>query len=131
MRLLLDTHIWIWLADNPRRLGRRTSRLLAAPANEIRLSAISVWEFVVLAEKGRFSRLRDPRAWVARALTGCPLREVGLTWEIAQEAGRITLPHGDPVDRLLVATARVFECRLVTEDAKIIESRLVDTVPND
>lgn len=131
MRLLLDTHVWIWLADSPHRLGRRTARRLSSPASEIFLSAVSVWEFVVLAQKGRFSRVRDPLPWIERALTGWPLQEVGLTWEVAKEAGLIALPQGDPVDRLLVATARVLGCTLVTEDEKIIESRLVPTLPND
>lgn len=131
MRLLLDTHIWIWAADNPRKLGRRTTRQLQSRVNEIYLSAVSIWEFIMLAEKGRFPRVRDPLTWIEPALARWPLHEVGLSREIAQEAARISLPHGDPADRLLVATARVHACRFVTADAKIIDSGLVDTLVDD
>lgn len=131
MRLLVDTHIWIWLVDNPKRLGRRTAHRLASPRNEVLLSSVSVWEFITLARKDRFSKVRDPVPWLERALTGWPLTEAGMTWEIAKEAGRISLPNGDPADRLIVATARVLDCPLVTADDEIIASGLVATLDND
>lgn len=131
MNLLLDTHIWIWIADHPQRLGRRTTRLLAAPQNHVWLSAVSVWEFIVLTRKGRFSKIRDPYPWLERALTEWPFQEAALTTEIVLEAGRFELAHGDPSDRLLIASARVLDCVLVTQDDKIIESGAVATIPND
>ena len=117
--------------DNPRRLGRRTSRLLRSPQSEVLLPAVSVGEFISLVQQARFSRVRDPFPWLERALAGWPLLEVGLPWEIAQDAGRLSLPQGDPADRLIVATARVLACTLVTEDGKIIDSGLVDTLANE
>lgn len=131
MKLLLDTHIWVWAADSPSRLGRRTARLLQSPTNDILVSAVSVWEFILLVENRRFSRLQDPFPWLERALSAWPIHEVGVSWEVAREAGRISLPQADPADRLLVATARVHDCHLVTEDEKIIASRLVETIAND
>ncbi len=131
MGLLLDTHIWVWSAESPKRLGQRTSRLLASPSNELWLSPISVWEFLQLARGGRFSRVSDPSAWVKEAMTDWPLREAALTWQIAREAGDFEIPHGDPGDRPIIATARVMQCKLVTQDETIIVSNLVETIPND
>ena len=131
MRLLLDTHIWIWCAASPKHIGRRTARLLASPGNELWLSPISVWEFLQLARTGRFPRIRDPYAWVSGALTGWPYREAASTWQIAREAGDFEMPHGDPADRFIVATARLMQCTLVTQDEAIIASELVATIPND
>lgn len=131
MRLLLDTHIWIWIADAPQRLGKRTSAMLIDPGNELWLSPISIWEFLTLAAKGRFPSLREPRAWLDRALNEWPLRDAPLSREIALETGRFELPHQDQADRLLVATARVLGASLVTADAQIIASGAVAVVPND
>jgi PIN domain nuclease of toxin-antitoxin system len=131
MKLLVDTHIWIWMATNQKRLGKHTSRLLADTRNEVMLSSVSVWEQVQLIRGGKFANVRDPDPWMKRILKALPLQPIGLTHEIAREAGRFELPHRDPYDRLLVATARVLECALVTEDADIIASGCVKVVPND
>ena len=131
MRLLLDTHIWIWSIDAPRRLGRRTRRLLDDSRNELWLSPLSVSEFVLLTRTGRFNRVAEPFRWLDRALEMLPLKDASLSRDIALETGRFRLPHEDPVDRLLVATARVLDLTLVTADLKIIESGAVRTVGND
>ena len=131
MRVLIDTHIWIWLADRPKRLGRRTARLLASDATDVFLSAVSVMEVIVLSEKGRLGKRFDHEAWLPQALTNWPLIEIGATWEIVREAGKLRPDWPDPADRWLMATARVLGCPLVTDDAQIIESGLVATIPND
>lgn len=129
--MLLDTHIWIWLVDRPKRLGRRTTRVLTSERTDGYLSAVSVMEFIQLAEKGRFGKTMDHEGWLQGALTGWPLIEVGATWEIAREAGKLRPDWADPADRWLMATARVLGCPLVTADAAIIDSGLVATIPND
>ncbi len=131
MMLLVDTHIWIWMATNPKRLGKRTTKLLADSRNDVLLSAVSVWEQVQLIRGGKFANVRDPDPWMARLLKALPLKPVGLTHEMALEAGRFELPHNDPFDRLLVATARQLRCALVTADSAIIGSGCVEVVPND
>lgn len=120
--LLLDTHIWIWLTDAPERVSSGCVDLVrrAQPAGRVHLSPISVWEFGMLARKGRLSVTPDARAWVARTLDS-HLRIASLTPEMALDAAFLPdVPPGDPADRLLVATARALDAALVTRDAAIL-----------
>jgi PIN domain nuclease of toxin-antitoxin system len=131
MRLLLDTHIWIWLSDAPERIGPRTISLLLDPQCAALLSPISIWEFQMLARKGRFPTLKDSSSWIARALGAFPLADAPYTRDAALEASQFTLPHKDPVDHFIVATARALGLTLVTADRNIIASGAVAVVPND
>ena len=68
MKLLLDTHIWIWSLLEPARIKPRIAKALESPANEKWLSPISVWESRVLVEKGRVKLNMDFEEWIAQAL---------------------------------------------------------------
>ena len=81
--MLLDTHIWLWALLDPARLSRAVRALLASPAETLRLSPISVWEAMMLAERGRIALDPDPRRWLDRALAAAPVTEVPLTFEVA------------------------------------------------
>lgn len=131
MRLLLDTHIWIWLADHPEKIGLRTSALLLDPANETFLSPISIWEFHMLARKRRFPALKDAASWIDRALEAFPVTDAPYTRDAALAAAHVELPHKDPSDHHIVATARALGLTLVTADRNIIDSGAVAVVPND
>jgi PIN domain nuclease of toxin-antitoxin system len=131
LRLLLDTHIWLHSVLDPRLLSRPVLRALSRASAEFWLSPISGLELVSLSNKRRFRTIGDPIAWMTTSVANAGIREAPLTMEIAYECARFALPHGDPADRIIVATARVLDLILVTEDRKIIESRLVETVPND
>ncbi|MEK7474892.1 MAG: type II toxin-antitoxin system VapC family toxin [Candidatus Coatesbacteria bacterium] len=128
MTLLLDTHVWIWSLLDPGRLGAKTTRLLEDRGNELWLSPISVWECLVLAGKGRLAIEQDPGEWVEEALRRAPMKEAPLTHEIALDSRRVDLPHQDPADRLLAATARVMGLKLVTADDRLIKSPAVPTI---
>jgi PIN domain nuclease of toxin-antitoxin system len=130
MRLLLDTHIWVWSVLAPERLTRRVRSALTRPNTEAWLSAISVWEVLLLIEKGRLTDVEDPAAWVDDALAAGGFHEAPLTHAIARESGRIVLPHRDPADRLLVATARVLDLTLVTADERLFEAKSCRMLPN-
>ena len=82
MRLLLDTHIWVWSVADESRLTDTVRRTLADPAHERWISAISVWEVLILAERGRLILEPDPQSWVRQALADAPVREapVQSTW---------------------------------------------------
>jgi PIN domain nuclease of toxin-antitoxin system len=71
---------------------------------------ISVWETLVLAERGRLVLEPDPVSWVRHELVRLPFRHASLTHEVAVQSRLIDLPHGDPADRFLAATARVYGC---------------------
>jgi PIN domain nuclease of toxin-antitoxin system len=128
MRLLLDTHIWIWSLQDPKRLGRRLLRELHNPENELWLSPISTWEALMLHEKGRLRLHADLDGWVIRATA--PFQEAPLTHEIAAASRRLNLPQRDPADRFLAATALVLDLVLVTADASLLGLGEIATLGN-
>lgn len=120
--LLLDTHVWIWLADAPERISAACVDLVrqAQPSGRVHVSPISAWEVGMLAGKGRVSLSRDVHDWVARTLAS-DLRVAPLTAEIALDAALLGGdPPRDPADRLIVATARALGAALVTRDAGLL-----------
>jgi PIN domain nuclease of toxin-antitoxin system len=117
LNLLLDTHIWIWSKGDPTRLGKRVETELSNPANELWLSPVSMWEALTLMQKGRI-RMEDPFEWVQRAAE--QMREAPLTHEIVRIGLAMPLPHADPADRFLAATAKVLKLTLVTADQRLL-----------
>jgi PIN domain nuclease of toxin-antitoxin system len=128
LKLLLDTHIWLWSLQDAKRLGKRVLHELREPENELWLSPISTWEALTLHAKGRIHLPLDVGMWVARATA--PLQEAPLTHEIALAARHLRLPHHDPADRLLAATAQVLHLTLVTGDAKLLGLGEISTLAN-
>ena len=72
----------------------------------------------------------DIETWVPDALRSLPLQEAPVTYEVARETGRLQLPHRDPADRFLLATAKVFELTLVTADEHLLKARDVPMLAN-
>ena len=128
MKLLLDTHIWLWSLLEPSRLGSHVRHELINPDNELWLSPISTWEALLLNAKGRFRLPADVRGWMAQA-TG-KLREAPLTHEIAIAAHELPLPHLDPADRFLAATAQILNLTLVTADKHLLGLGDIRTLAN-
>ncbi|MGB5302557.1 MAG: type II toxin-antitoxin system VapC family toxin [Gemmatimonadota bacterium] len=130
MRLLLDTHIWLWSLLDPERLTKRVAREMEREDAELWLSPISVWELLVLVDKGRVRLTSPPHEWVTTALQRIPFHEAAVTHEVALETRNVRLTHRDPADRFLVATARVFGLKLVTADERLIDLKTVPTLAN-
>jgi PIN domain nuclease of toxin-antitoxin system len=130
VRLLLDTHIWLWSRLEPDRLSRRVARELQNPANELWLSPISIWETLILCEKGRLKLDGGAAEWILKAMRVVPMTEAPLNTEVALETAKIRLPHRDPADRFLVATARVFGLTLVTADRRLLDARQAPVLAN-
>ena len=128
MKLLLDTHIWLWSLIEPARLGKQTRAELENPRNELWLSPISSWEAVTLHENGRVYLAADVREWIARSTA--PFREAHLTHEIAVAAQLLRLAQRDPADRFLAATAQVLDLTLVTADAGLLGLGEIATLGN-
>jgi len=120
VKLLLDTHIWIWSAIAPEKLTKVVARELTNPGNELWLSPISIWELSVLVTKRRIDLDRDFDAWVSAALSQTTMREAPLTHDVALEVSRISFTHRDPADHFIAASARVFALTLVTADPRLI-----------
>lgn len=122
--LLLDTHCWIWaqlgLLQNLSRAALQSIKSAEREGN-LRISVISVWELAMLEQRRRIALPMNVRTWVEQALSKPGISVAPLTSEIAIES--VNLPgdlHGDPADRMLVATARVLGATLLTKDAQLI-----------
>ncbi len=123
--LLLDTHCWIWaqlgLLQNLSRAALQSIKDAEREGN-LRISVISIWELAMLEQRGRVALPMNVRTWVDQALSKPGISVTPLTPEIAVES--VHLPgdlHGDPADRMLVATARVLGATLATKDAQLIQ----------
>jgi PIN domain nuclease of toxin-antitoxin system len=127
LRLLLDTHIWLWTLSDPKRLGRRVLQQLKDEANELWLSPISTYVALTLHYKGRFEIDGNLTEWLARATAGTS--EAPLTHEIALVARQLPL-HQDPADRILAATAEVLDLTLVTADERLLGLGTIRTMGN-
>ena len=130
MKLLLDTHIWVWSALDRARISARLLTALENPSNELWLSPISLWEVLTLCQKNRLTLNPNPQAWISKCMDAVPMREAPITYQVAQETARVQLPHRDPADRFLVASARVFDLTLVTADEQLLKSRQVSVLAN-
>ena len=101
---------------------------LRDPASEVWLSPISTWEALTLNAKGRLQLPPDLAEWVRQATS--PFHEATLTHEIALASRRLSLPHQDPADRFLAATAQVLDLTLVTADTELLGLGEIATLGN-
>lgn len=121
MRLVLDTHILLWMLAGSDRLGEKATALLADPTNHLAASTISIWEVAVKWALRRGAPTDMPlsgRAF-AEALAEAGIEVLAITPAHASALDDLPLLHGDPFDRLLLATARLEKMTLVTADTKL------------
>ena len=121
MRVLLDTHVWIWTEEQPERIGPPTKRLLLDPAHDTAVCPISMLEISRLVAAGDIRLSMPLTDWVAQSLADLAAETIPVSHEVAIEA--YALPgefHRDPVDRVLVAAARRNGLTLVTADDRIL-----------
>ena len=130
VKLLLDTHIWVWSVAEPDRLARKARKAIASPSSEIWLSPISVWEFFLLARRGRLRLKSSPERWVADAFEAASLRDAVLTRDVAIESRDLPLSLADPADRFIAATARVYGLTLVTADERLMNVGGLEVLPS-
>jgi PIN domain nuclease of toxin-antitoxin system len=130
MKLLLDTHIWVWSALDRARLTARLTATLENPRNELWLSPICLREVLTLCQKSNLTLHPNPQSWIANALDEVPLREAPVTYPVAQETARVQFPHRDPADRFLVATERVVGLTLVTAEEQLLKARQSPVLAN-
>jgi PIN domain nuclease of toxin-antitoxin system len=119
VKLLLDTHVWLWSFLAPEKLSGTVADALEDSKNELWLSPISVWELILLTQKKRVTLNSPVEKWVQEAMATAPLREAPLNSQVILATMHIHLPHRDPADTLIVATARIFEMTLVTFDRRL------------
>jgi PIN domain nuclease of toxin-antitoxin system len=120
--ILIDTHPIIWFTLGESRLGARAREAIATGIEEetLVLSPISLWEASMLVRKGRVTFEVPLQEWVDTILEN-GIRLAGISPEIAVDAGQLpSAIHGDPADRIIVATARTLRCPLLTSDRQIL-----------
>jgi PIN domain nuclease of toxin-antitoxin system len=126
----MDTHVWWWALNEQQRLSDPAkARIESTPRNHRYISAISLWEFAMMATRGRIELDLSPEIWMERAIAKSSTRVIPLDPIITTAS--CTLPgefHSDPADRIIVATARVQGMPLVTKDALIREYPHVATI---
>jgi PIN domain nuclease of toxin-antitoxin system len=126
--IVLDTHAWIWLASEPNRLGNalaaaRSGKGQAEDAAVFVVSAISAWEVATKVAQGKLELDRPTTEWISATGQEHPVRFEPVSMPMAVRAGGLGLEgfHGDPADRMIVATALLLRCPLATIDEKIRE----------
>jgi PIN domain nuclease of toxin-antitoxin system len=128
--IVLDTHAWIWWVHGDKHLSPAQGEAIAANETDlIGVSAISVWEIAKLVERGRLDLSCLLEEWFGLALAYPGVQLLPLTPEIAIESTRLPGEfHRDPADQIIVATARVYGCPMVTSDEKILSYAHVVTI---
>jgi len=128
--IVLDTHIWVWWVHGDERLTRTQAEVIEANETDvIGVSAISCWEIAKLVEYGRLELPCSLEEWFEDALIYPGIRLLELTPEIAIESTQLPGEfHRDPADQMIVATARVYGCPLVTSDGRLLEYPHVETI---
>jgi len=117
VRLLLDTHAWLWRLLAPELLSDDAERMVCEREAEVHLSPVSTWETLVLARKGRLTLEPSPREWVLDALRRSVPTAAPLTHSIALRSESLPgFDTQDPADRFLVATALEHDLTIVTAD---------------
>lgn len=127
MRLLLDTHIWIWYVLGSKDLPPSLRDLLDDSIGRCWLAPISLWEIGLLVQKGRL-RIDAPfQDWIEKALETVPMREAAFDFKVAKKVETLSLPHNDPADHFIAATALVHGFTLVTVDRHLVETPWLPT----
>jgi PIN domain nuclease of toxin-antitoxin system len=113
MRLLIDTHVFIWACDSPEKLTAKTRAVIAEPISDVFVSAASLWEMAIKAALGRLQFPLDRMPAIVAEMGFEPL---SMTMPHALAAGALPRHHDDPFDRMLIAQARLDGLTLVTLD---------------
>jgi PIN domain nuclease of toxin-antitoxin system len=125
--IVLDTHVWIWWTNSPGTLSKRARAAIDAGGDLI-VPAISCWEVAMLVAKRRLELDRDVLVWIRQALAQPRIEFAPLTPEIAVKSASLLDFHGDPADRLIVATAIQHRALLLSKDERVRATELVDVV---
>lgn len=128
--IVLDTHIWIWWVHDDKKLTQAQRDVITANENDlIGIPAISCWEIAKLVELERLELPSSLEEWFELALSYPGVQLLALTPEIVIESTQLPGQfHRDPADQMIVATARIYDCPLVTSDEKILNYEHVTSI---
>jgi PIN domain nuclease of toxin-antitoxin system len=125
VKILLDTHVWIWYLTAANELPKKFRQKIEEPATELYLSAISQWEAHLLLERGRVPTANTPRVWIQEALQMLQVRDVSVTSAILVRSREMKIENQDPADRIIAATAVEGNLMLMTADKALQKCREV------
>ncbi len=119
MRLLLDTHIFLWFVSGDKKLPVALREAISSPQNEIFLSVISLWEMIIKYHLGHLPLPQPPEVYVPTQRKRLFIRSLSVDEESVFQVATLPLLHRDPFDRLLIAQAIEHDLKLVTVDAAV------------
>jgi PIN domain nuclease of toxin-antitoxin system len=117
--MVIDTHVWLWFLSGSDELAKPLRNRIEQDPQSILLSSISVWEAIMLAERGRIEVEGSPCAHFREALRLVPVSQAAISYEIAIKSREIKLTNADPADRFIAATALVYDVPLATADRRL------------
>lgn len=121
MKLLLDTHIFLWYITKDKRLKRKLRDSIRNINNEVFLSVVSVWETIVKYQLGKLSLPQSPESYMPRQRKKHEISSLGLDEDSISHLVGLPNIHRDPFDRILICQAIQHDLVLITEDKKIIQ----------
>ncbi|MBW4512451.1 MAG: type II toxin-antitoxin system VapC family toxin [Scytonematopsis contorta HA4267-MV1] len=127
--IVLDTHIWVWWVDGSERLTKKhRSHIEEYQSQGLGVSIVSCWEVAKLVEKNRLVFSCPVNEWLEAALAYPGVQLLNLTLPIVIDSTQLSGFHTDPFDQIIVATARINGCPLLTGDGKILDYPGVETL---
>lgn len=127
--IILDTHIWIWWVSKSSRLTQKHQQYIQQYSSQgLGVSIISCWEVAKLVEKNRLDLSISVDLWLEKATNYPNVRVFDLTMPIVVQSTQLEGFHNDPADQIIVATAKVCNCPLLTADRKILDYFHVNTL---
>ncbi|MDQ6941312.1 MAG: type II toxin-antitoxin system VapC family toxin [Candidatus Eremiobacteraeota bacterium] len=119
MRLLLDTHVWLWWMLGSSKIGKKAQRIMFDPESTLYLSTASAWEIAIKYSIGKLELPAPPASYIAARAAGGDFRVIDVRLEHALAVADLPRHHDDPFDRLLVAQSIVEGFRLITADRRL------------
>ncbi len=119
MKILLDTHAWLWLLLEPERIGAKTRKLVASQDHAFFFSIASAWELAIKHTAGRLTLPEPPLDYVLSRTRADGIALLSVSLEHVCRAAELPRHHADPFDRLLIAQAEVQDLVLLTHDTNI------------
>jgi len=119
LRILLDTHCWLWMLSQPDRFNEKTRELLVSPENELFLSSASSWEIAIKVSIGRLELPGDPADLVPEWLAKSRTTALSIDHQHALHVATLPPHHRDPFDRLLISQAQLERLTLLTADQQL------------
>ncbi|HYL27770.1 MAG TPA: type II toxin-antitoxin system VapC family toxin [Candidatus Nitrosotalea sp.] len=120
MRLLLDTHVWLWMGSWPERLGANTREEVSNPANGLFLSIASAWEITEKKARGKLELPMDVATYLTSRLAHSQANLLTISLEHIFALRSLPEHHRDPFDRMIVAQALAEGMQLVTADTQVL-----------